>query len=213
MHQDVAALLAVQDDDVAIHELETRLAALRPRLEAMASERDKALVALQQARQTAESEERRRQEVAARVGAAPRVARKESVGAQQRDVDARSDGRNGAARANQAHDRRRRARAVADRAAPGRSQPPRRRPRRACRAARDGADGGARVALRRPNQHRSGARELRARRARTRRRRCRARSCRATSAFARANAYTPCFRSAARRAGTATRCFRSSGEA
>ncbi len=68
MHHDVAALLAVQDDDVAIHELETRLAALRPRLEAMASERDQALVALQQARQTAASEERRRQEVAARVG-------------------------------------------------------------------------------------------------------------------------------------------------
>ncbi len=68
MHQDVAALVAVQDDDVAIHELESRLAALRPRLDAMATERDKAVVGLQQARQTAESEERRRQEVAARVG-------------------------------------------------------------------------------------------------------------------------------------------------
>lgn len=68
MHPDVAALLAVQEDDVTIHELETRLAQLRPRLEAMAKERDKALAALQQARQTAESEERRRAEVAARVG-------------------------------------------------------------------------------------------------------------------------------------------------
>ena len=46
MHPDVTALLAVQDDDVTIHELETRLAALRPRLDAMAKERDKALAAL-----------------------------------------------------------------------------------------------------------------------------------------------------------------------
>lgn len=67
MHPDVTALLAVQDDDVAIHELETRLAALRPRLEALARERDKALAALTQAKQTAESEERRRTDVAARV--------------------------------------------------------------------------------------------------------------------------------------------------
>lgn len=67
MHPDVAALLAVQEDDVAIHELETRLAALRPRLDAMARERDTALNALEQARQTAEHEERRRREVAARV--------------------------------------------------------------------------------------------------------------------------------------------------
>ena len=67
MHPDVAALLAVQDEDVVIHQLETRLAELRPRLETMAKERDRALAALQQARQTAESEERRRRDVAARV--------------------------------------------------------------------------------------------------------------------------------------------------
>ncbi|MEP6493772.1 MAG: hypothetical protein ABJF01_13910 [bacterium] len=67
MHPDVAALLAVQDDDVSIHALETRLAELRPRLDAMAKERDQALAALRQARQTAESEERRRADVAARV--------------------------------------------------------------------------------------------------------------------------------------------------
>lgn len=67
MHQDVAALLAVQDDDVALTQLERRLAELIPRLEVMAKERDKALAALQHARQAAESEERRRQEVAARV--------------------------------------------------------------------------------------------------------------------------------------------------
>lgn len=67
MHPDVAALLAVQEDDVALNQLETRLAELLPRLDAMAKERDRALAALQHARQAAESEERRRQEVAARV--------------------------------------------------------------------------------------------------------------------------------------------------
>jgi predicted nucleic acid-binding Zn-ribbon protein len=67
VHPDVAALLTVQDDDVAIHELEEQLAALRPRLDIMAKERDKAVTGLQQARQTAEAEERRRREVADRV--------------------------------------------------------------------------------------------------------------------------------------------------
>jgi predicted nucleic acid-binding Zn-ribbon protein len=67
VHPDVAALLTVQDDDVVIHELESQLAALMPRLEVMAKERDKAVNNLQQARQTAESEERRRREVADRV--------------------------------------------------------------------------------------------------------------------------------------------------
>jgi predicted nucleic acid-binding Zn-ribbon protein len=67
VHPDVSALLAVQDDDIAIHELETRLAELRPRLDAMTAERDKAIAGLHQARQTAEAEERRRREVAERV--------------------------------------------------------------------------------------------------------------------------------------------------
>ena len=67
MHQDVAALLAVQDEDVAIHDLEARLAELLPRLDSMASDRDRAIAALQQARKSAESEERRRADVAARV--------------------------------------------------------------------------------------------------------------------------------------------------
>ncbi len=67
MHPDVAALLTVQDDDVVIHELEAQLAELLPRLEIMAKQRDKAIGGLQQARQTAESEERRRREVAERV--------------------------------------------------------------------------------------------------------------------------------------------------
>jgi predicted nucleic acid-binding Zn-ribbon protein len=59
--------LAVQDEDVAIHDLETRLAELVPRLDAMAQDRDRAVAALQQARKSAESEERRRADVAARV--------------------------------------------------------------------------------------------------------------------------------------------------
>ncbi len=67
MHPDVAALLAVQDDDIAIYSLETQLGELKPRIDAMARERDKALASLQQARQVADTEERRRREVAARV--------------------------------------------------------------------------------------------------------------------------------------------------
>jgi uncharacterized protein len=67
VHPDVAALLAVQDDDVVINDLETRLAELMPRLDTMTKERDKALAALQQARKVSETEEKRRQDVAARV--------------------------------------------------------------------------------------------------------------------------------------------------
>lgn len=67
MHPDVAALLAVQEEDIAIHELETRLADLVPRLEAMARERDRAVAALNEARRAAEAEERRRHDVAMRV--------------------------------------------------------------------------------------------------------------------------------------------------
>ena len=67
MHPDVTALLAVQDDDIAIHDIETQLAQLRPRLDEMARERDRALAALQQAKQTADAEDRRRAEVAARI--------------------------------------------------------------------------------------------------------------------------------------------------
>ncbi|HEX4683215.1 MAG TPA: hypothetical protein VH277_10915 [Gemmatimonadaceae bacterium] len=67
MHPDVAALLTVQDDDLAIHDMETRLAALQPRLDALARDRDKALAGLEQAKQTADTEEKRRADVAARV--------------------------------------------------------------------------------------------------------------------------------------------------
>ena len=67
MHPDVAALLSVQDDDLTIHDLEIKLAELRPRLETMAKERDRAMAALQQAHQASDAEERRRAEVAGRV--------------------------------------------------------------------------------------------------------------------------------------------------
>jgi len=67
VHPDVAALLAVQDEDVAIHQLEQRLAELKPRLDALAKSRDDALASLKKAESAAESEERRRQEIAARV--------------------------------------------------------------------------------------------------------------------------------------------------
>jgi predicted nucleic acid-binding Zn-ribbon protein len=63
----VAALLAVQDEDAAIHQLESRLAELKPRLDALAKSRDDALAALKKAESAAEAEERRRQELAARV--------------------------------------------------------------------------------------------------------------------------------------------------
>lgn len=67
MHPDVAALLAVQEDDIVIHDLETRLAALAPRLEALGREHQRALGELARAREAAETEERRRRDVEQRV--------------------------------------------------------------------------------------------------------------------------------------------------
>ena len=67
MHPDVGALLAVQDDDIAIRRLENQLAQLGPQLEALAKERDAARAQLDQATQTADAEERRRHDVAGRV--------------------------------------------------------------------------------------------------------------------------------------------------
>jgi predicted nucleic acid-binding Zn-ribbon protein len=67
VHPDVAALLAVQEDDLSIDALESQLTALRPRIDQMSKDREKATAALQQARQAAEAEERRRAEIAGRV--------------------------------------------------------------------------------------------------------------------------------------------------
>jgi predicted nucleic acid-binding Zn-ribbon protein len=67
VHPDVAALLTVQTDDIEIHGLEERLAALMPRLDAMAKEQERAGVALEQARQAVDAEERRQREVRGRL--------------------------------------------------------------------------------------------------------------------------------------------------
>lgn len=67
MHPDVAALLEVQADDIEIHDLEERLAALMPRIEAMAKEQERATHALEQARQAVEAEERRQRDVRGRL--------------------------------------------------------------------------------------------------------------------------------------------------
>jgi len=67
VHPDVGALLAVQDDDVNIRRLEHQLAQLGPQVEALAKERDAARAQLEQATNGAETEERRRHEVAGRV--------------------------------------------------------------------------------------------------------------------------------------------------
>jgi predicted nucleic acid-binding Zn-ribbon protein len=57
----------VQADAIEIHELEERLIALAPRLESMAKEQERAAVALDQARQATESEERRQRDVRGRL--------------------------------------------------------------------------------------------------------------------------------------------------
>jgi predicted nucleic acid-binding Zn-ribbon protein len=60
-------LLTVQTDDIEIHGLEERLAALMPRLDAMAKEQERAGVALEQARQAVDAEERRQRDVRGRL--------------------------------------------------------------------------------------------------------------------------------------------------
>lgn len=67
MHPDVAALLAVQEDDVVIHGLESKLAELAPRIAAMQKEIEQATAGLAQARGGVESEERRHREVQGRI--------------------------------------------------------------------------------------------------------------------------------------------------
>ncbi len=67
MHPDVEAVLAVQAEDVVIHQLEGRLAELAPRLAAMQADIERAEKALAQARQAVEAEERRQRDVQGRV--------------------------------------------------------------------------------------------------------------------------------------------------
>jgi len=67
VHPDVAALLAVQTDDIEIHGLEERLEALMPRLNAKAKDQERAAAALEQARQAVDTEERRQRDVRGRL--------------------------------------------------------------------------------------------------------------------------------------------------
>ena len=63
----MAALLAVQADDIEIHGLEERLAALMPRLDAIVKEQERAGSALEQARQAVDAEERKQRDVRGRL--------------------------------------------------------------------------------------------------------------------------------------------------
>ena len=62
MHPDVQSLLAVQRDDLEIYTLESRLAALAPRLAALESERARAAQELDRARKALEADEARHRE-------------------------------------------------------------------------------------------------------------------------------------------------------
>lgn len=67
MHTDVVALLAVQEDDTIIHELEERLAALAPRLDELTRAHERASAAREQAHAAVVAEERRGREMEQRV--------------------------------------------------------------------------------------------------------------------------------------------------
>lgn len=67
MHPDVQALLAVQEDDARIMEIERQVASLAPKLERLAREREQADRALGQARQALDGEERRRSDLETRL--------------------------------------------------------------------------------------------------------------------------------------------------
>jgi predicted nucleic acid-binding Zn-ribbon protein len=66
MHSDVTALLAVQQDDLALYALEARLASLAPRVAALEKERGKVAGALERARKAVEAEESRHREARGR---------------------------------------------------------------------------------------------------------------------------------------------------
>lgn len=66
MHADVTALLAVQQDDVAVYALEAKLASLAPRLAALEKERGAIASALERATKAVEAEESRQREARGR---------------------------------------------------------------------------------------------------------------------------------------------------
>lgn len=67
MHADVTALIELQNEDAVIYDLEARLDALRPRLEALDRERDGAVRELDRARQAIAGEEHRLRDLQGRV--------------------------------------------------------------------------------------------------------------------------------------------------
>jgi Zn-ribbon protein, possibly nucleic acid-binding len=67
VNPDIASLLEVQRDDLAIHELERSIEQLMPKVNALNADCAKAQAALDQANQLAESEEKRRRDVQARI--------------------------------------------------------------------------------------------------------------------------------------------------
>jgi uncharacterized protein len=67
MHPDVQSLLAVQQDDLEVYALETRLAALAPRLAALENERARAAQELDRARKAIEADETRHREAMLKV--------------------------------------------------------------------------------------------------------------------------------------------------
>jgi predicted nucleic acid-binding Zn-ribbon protein len=67
VHADVDALLALQSDDAAIHDLEVRRAGLAPRLQDLERQRQVTADALARARHAVESEEKRQRELQARL--------------------------------------------------------------------------------------------------------------------------------------------------
>jgi predicted nucleic acid-binding Zn-ribbon protein len=67
VHPDVAALLAVQDDDLAIDKREADLAQLKPRLDALAADCQRAERGVQEVEQLIQAEEKRRRDVEERI--------------------------------------------------------------------------------------------------------------------------------------------------
>lgn len=69
MQNDVEVLLALQADDTAIFDLESRLRALEPRMSALDRKHEGAVAALTRARAAVEAEERRQRELLTKVAA------------------------------------------------------------------------------------------------------------------------------------------------
>lgn len=69
MNQEIAALVEVQSDDLAIHELERGIDQLMPKVNALTAEVTKAKAAVDQATQLAEAEEKRKRDVLQRIDA------------------------------------------------------------------------------------------------------------------------------------------------